>query len=46
MGCLKKEDLLTEEKLTTAFKMFDADGEGEISADEMKEILHLDERVI
>lgn len=44
-----KRKLLTEERLNTAFKMFDKDGGGSISADEIKQTLgvgkNIDEKV-
>ena len=44
-----KQNLLTDEKLQTAFKLFDRDGGGTISAKELKEVLgvgkNIDENV-
>jgi calcium-dependent protein kinase len=44
-----KRKLLTEERLNVAFKMFDKDGGGSISSDEIKQTLgvgkNIDERV-
>lgn len=37
-AAISKERLLTEENLMTAFKMFDSDGNGTISQDELKNI--------
>jgi calcium-dependent protein kinase len=39
MATINKEQLLTPEKLSQAFQMFDNDGGGTISADEFKEVL-------
>lgn len=36
---MSEKQLLTDEKLITTFKMFDKDGSGFISAQEIKEIL-------
>jgi Ca2+-binding protein (EF-Hand superfamily) len=36
---MEKTLYLKEEKLYLAFKMFDKDGNGKISADELKEVL-------
>jgi len=38
-ACMNKEMILTEENLMLAFKVFDKDGSGTISADELKEVL-------
>lgn len=46
---INKERLLSDEKLSAAFKLFDRDGGGTISADEIKEVLGVgrkyDERI-
>ena len=39
MASSKKEVLLSKNNLDAAFKAFDRDGNGKISADELKEIL-------
>jgi len=39
VAAMNEKNLLTNEKLQSAFKMFDKDGSGFISADEIKEIL-------
>ena len=39
VATIKKENLLTKEKLQDAFNLFDADCSGEISFDEMKAVL-------
>ena len=36
---MNEKNVLTNEKLQAAFKMFDKDGSGLISADEIKEVL-------
>ena len=36
MAALEIDSVLTQDKLQTAFRMFDASGEGEISADEIE----------
>ncbi|KRX04829.1 Protein kinase-like domain [Pseudocohnilembus persalinus] len=38
MATIGKENLLTEQRLQTAFKMFDTDGSGMISIDELKKV--------
>ncbi len=40
-ACIHKSNLLTEEKLHIAFKMFDKDGSGSITPEELKAILGL-----
>ena len=39
VAAMNEKNLLTNEKLQSAFKMFDKDGSGFISSDEIKEIL-------
>ena len=39
MATINKKNLLTKEKLLAAFTLFDKDGGGSISADEVKEVL-------
>ncbi|OMJ88179.1 hypothetical protein SteCoe_9912 [Stentor coeruleus] len=39
MGTMRKESLISKRNLETAFKMFDIDGNGTISANELKNIL-------
>jgi len=39
IASMNEKELLTNEKLQAAFKMFDKDGSGLISADEIKEVL-------
>ena len=38
-ACAKKETMLSVENLDSAFKVFDSDGSGKISAAELREIL-------
>ena len=49
VATLDKQSLLTDEKLRTAFNIFDRDGGGTISAKELKEVLgigkNIDEKV-
>ena len=49
VATLDKQSLLTDEKLRTAFSIFDRDGGGTISATELKEVLgvgkNIDEKV-
>mmetsp|Transcript_30594 Transcript_30594/g.22679 ORF Transcript_30594/g.22679 Transcript_30594/m.22679 type:complete len:118 (-) Transcript_30594:47-400(-) len=49
VATINKRKLLSEEKLTAAFKLFDKDGSGSISANEVKEVLgvgkNIDEKV-
>ena len=49
VATLDKQSLLTDEKLRTAFSIFDRDGGGTISAKELKEVLgvgkNIDEKV-
>ena len=50
IAAMNEEEVLSSNKLQTAFRMFDKDGGGTISPDEIKQILsfgqHLDEKVI
>lgn len=39
IAAMNEKQLLTNEKLQSAFKMFDRDGSGLISADEIKDVL-------
>ena len=39
VATINKEKLLSKEKLKVAFQMFDRDGSGAISSEEVKEIL-------
>jgi calcium-dependent protein kinase len=39
IAAMNEKQLLTSDKLQSAFKMFDKDGSGSISADEIKEVL-------
>jgi calcium-dependent protein kinase len=39
LACMNEKNLLTNEKLEAAFKMFDKDGSGLITKDEIKEVL-------
>ena len=39
VAAMNEKQLCTNEKLTAAFKMFDKDGSGIISADEIREVL-------
>jgi len=47
---MNEKNLLSNNKLQTAFKMFDKDGGGSISTDEIKQVLsfgqNLDEKVV
>lgn len=47
---MNEKTLLTNDKLEAAFKMFDKDGSGKISTDEIKQVLsfgkHLDDQAI
>ena len=49
VATINKRKLLSDEKLTSAFKLFDKDGSGSISADEIKEVLgvgkNIDEKI-
>ena len=50
VATMNEKNLLSNNKLQTAFKMFDKDGGGSISTDEIKQVLsfgqNLDEKVI
>ena len=46
MAALDKEQVLTKDKLQTAFRMFDSSGEGEISADEIEVQLKVNKKEI
>lgn len=39
MATIDKEKLMTPEKLKAAFNLFDSDGSGTISTDEIREVL-------
>ena len=43
-AAMNKNDLLSEQKLSIAFRLFDLDGGGEISSGELKQILGLNAR--
>jgi calcium-dependent protein kinase len=49
VATMDKRKLLSNEKLETAFNLFDKDGSGTISADEIKEVLgvgkNIDEKI-
>ena len=45
MATINKEKLLSKEKLKIAFKLFDSDGSGAISSDEIKEILNQGQKI-
>ncbi len=50
IATMNEKEVLSSNKLQTAFRMFDKDGGGTISPDEIKQILsfgqHLDEKLI
>ena len=50
VATMNEKNMLSNNKLQTAFKMFDKDGGGSISTDEIKQVLsfgqNLDEKVI
>jgi len=50
VATMNEKNLLSNNKLQTAFKMFDKDGGGSISTDEIKQVLSfgqsLDEKVV
>jgi len=47
MATMNETQLLSQEKLKAAFKMFDKDGSGTISKDEIKEAMgQLDEKLV
>ena len=48
LATINKQKLLNKEKLEATFKMFDKDGSGSISSDEIKSVLgkHVDEKVL
>lgn len=41
MATMNEKDLITNERLKAAFRLFDKDGNGTISPDEIKEVLGL-----
>jgi Ca2+-binding EF-hand superfamily protein len=43
MATLNEADMITNEKLKAAFKLFDKDNSGTISPEEIKEVLGIDE---
>lgn len=45
MASMNEKNIVTKEKLQQAFKMFDKDGSGTITADEIKEVLGFDSRM-
>lgn len=45
VAAMNEKTLLTNEKLHSAFKMFDKDGSGYISSDEIKEILSFGQKL-
>ena len=44
MAALDQKSALTNDKLITAFKMFDHNGQGEISADEIEKVLKVNKK--
>ena len=46
VATVNKKNLISDEKLTTAFKFFDKDGSGSISIDELKEVLGMKNRLV
>jgi calcium-dependent protein kinase len=45
MATIEEKNLVTNERLKMAFKMFDKDNSGALSADEIKEVLCFDSSV-
>ena len=45
MATIEEKNLITNERLKMAFKMFDKDNSGALSADEIKEVLCFDSSV-
>lgn len=45
MATMNEKNIITNEKLAQAFKMFDKDGSGAITADEIKEVLGFDSSI-
>jgi calcium-dependent protein kinase len=45
MATIEEKNLLTHERLRMAFRMFDKDGSGSLSADEIKAVLCFDSTV-
>lgn len=44
MATMNEKDLITNDRLRAAFRLFDKDGSGAISADEIKLVLGIDEK--
>lgn len=44
MATMNEKDLITNDRLRAAFRLFDKDGSGAISADEIKQVLGIDEK--
>ena len=44
MATLNESEMVTNEKLKAAFKLFDKDNSGTISPEEIKEVLGIDEQ--
>lgn len=45
MATMNENNIVTNDKLQQAFKMFDKDGSGSITADEIKEVLGFDSSI-
>jgi calcium-dependent protein kinase len=45
MATMNEKNMVSNEKLMQAFKMFDKDGSGTITADEIKEVLGFDSSI-